>query len=48
MLKGEIAKAIEKGDVEAVQQLEKQLLSDRTTLRADCEEKKEKVRAAGK
>jgi hypothetical protein len=47
-LKGEIVKAIDKGDAEAVQQLEKQLLSDRKTLRADCEEKKEKVRASGK
>jgi hypothetical protein len=27
-----------------VGQLEKQLLSDRKSLRADCEEKKEKVR----
>jgi hypothetical protein len=47
-LKGEIVKAIDKGDAEAVVQLEKQLLSDRRTLRADCEEKKEKVRASGK
>jgi hypothetical protein len=47
-LKGEIVKAIDKGDAEAVQQLEKQLLSDRKTLRADCEEKKEKVRNTGK
>jgi hypothetical protein len=46
-LKGQIEKAIEKGDAEAVQQLEKQLLSDRKTLRAECEEKKEKVRNAG-
>jgi hypothetical protein len=30
-------------DAAAVEQLEKQLLSDRKTLRADCEEKKEKV-----
>ncbi len=44
LLKGEILKAIQKGDAEAVEQLEKQLRSDRTTLRADCEEKKEKVR----
>ena len=44
LLKGEIAKAIDKGDAEAMAQLEKQLLSDRTTLRAECEEKKEKVR----
>jgi hypothetical protein len=43
-LKGEIVKAVEKGDAEAVQQLEKQLLSDRKTMRAECEEKKEKVR----
>jgi hypothetical protein len=45
-LKGEINKAIEKGDAEAIQQLEKQLLSNRKTLRAECEEKKEKVRNA--
>ncbi len=47
-LKGEITKAIDKGDAEAVQQLEKQLLSDRKTLRAECEEKKEKVRSSSK
>ena len=47
-LKGEIVKAIDKGDAEAVEQLEKQLLSDRKSLRADCEEKKEKVRNSGK
>ena len=43
-LKGEIAKAIDKGDAEAVAQLEKQLISDRKSFRAECEEKKEKVR----
>jgi hypothetical protein len=43
-LKGEIAKAIDKGDDEAIQQLEKQLVSDRKSIRADFEEKKEKVR----
>ena len=43
-LKAEIAKAIEKGDAEAIEQLEKQLASDRKTFRADCEEKKERVR----
>jgi hypothetical protein len=47
-LKGEIVKAIDKGDAEAMQQLEKQLLSDRKSLRADCEEKKEKVRSSAK
>ena len=31
-----------------VAQLEKQLVSDRKSLRAECEEKKEKVRSSGK
>jgi hypothetical protein len=48
LLKDEIVKAIDKGDAEAVAQLEKQLNSDRKTLRAECEEKKEKVRNAVK
>ncbi len=43
-VKGEIAKAVDKGDLEAIEQLEKQLVSDRKTLQADLEEKKEKVR----
>jgi hypothetical protein len=43
-LKGEIVKAIDKGDAEAVEQLEKQLVSDRKSIRADFEEKKDKVR----
>jgi len=47
-LKGEIVKAIDKGDAEAVEQLEKQLLSDRKSLRADCEEKKDKVRSSAR
>ena len=47
-LQGEIAKAIDKGDAEAVAQLEKQLLSDRKSLRAECEEKKAKVRSPAK
>jgi hypothetical protein len=44
-LQGEIVKAVDKGDMEAMAQLEKQLVSDRKSLRADFEEKKEKVRA---
>ena len=44
VLKGEIVKAVERGDAEATEQLEKQLVSDRKSLRADSEEKKEKVR----
>ena len=45
LLKGEIEKAIANGDAEAVAQLEKQLLSDRKSLRAQFDEKKEKVRS---
>lgn len=44
LLKGEMAKALEKGDAEALEQLEKQLVSDRKSLQADLEEKKERVR----
>lgn len=44
-LKGELAKAIDKGDAEAIEQLEKQLVSDRKSVRAGFEEKKEKIRA---
>jgi hypothetical protein len=43
-LKGEITKALERGDEEAVTQLEKQLVSDRKSLQANFDEKKEKVR----
>jgi hypothetical protein len=43
-LKGEIAKAIDRQDFEAVESLEKQLVCDRKNLRADFEEKKDKVR----
>jgi hypothetical protein len=43
-LKGELGNAVAKGDFEACQQLEKQLVSERKSLQADLEEKKEKVR----
>ena len=43
-VKGEIAKAVDKGDFEVIEQLEKQLASDRKSLHAEMEEKKEKVR----
>jgi hypothetical protein len=43
-VKDELAKAIDRGDEEAVAQLEKQLVSDRKSLQADLEEKKAKVR----
>lgn len=42
LLKAEMTKAIDRGDDEALQQLEKQLTSDRKSLRADLEEKKAK------
>jgi hypothetical protein len=43
-IKDEISKAVNKGDFEAVEQLEKQLVSDRKSIQADLEEKKAKVR----
>ncbi len=45
-IRGEIEKAVDRGDEEAVGQLEKQLTSDRKSLRAELEEKKDKVRNA--
>ena len=43
-IKGELMKAREKGDFEAYESLEKQLTADRNNLRADLEEKKNKIR----
>jgi hypothetical protein len=43
-VKGELAKAAASGDYEAMEQIQKQLVSDRKTLQAELEEKKEKVR----
>ncbi len=45
LVKGQLQKAAEKGDAETYVQLEKQLVSDRKTLNAEMEEKKERVRA---
>ena len=47
-LKGELAKATANVDFEAVEQLERQLVSERKTLRAELEEKKDAVRKLGK
>lgn len=44
LLQGEIEQAIAKGDFETRQQLEKQLASDRKSIRAEFDEKKEQVR----
>jgi len=43
-LQGEITKAIDRSDGEAVAQLEKQLVSDRKSIRAEFDDKKERVR----
>ena len=45
-LKGQIAKAMEQGDFEALTSLEKQLSVDRAALQSELEEKKEKIRSA--
>ena len=45
-VKGELAKAMAKGDYEELEKLEKQLVSDRKSLQAELEEKKEKLRAS--
>jgi hypothetical protein len=45
-LKDNLAAAYAKGDYEAVAQLQKQMLSDRKSIAAELEEKKEKVRHA--
>ena len=45
-LKGELAKAVNAGEYDEIEKLEKQLVSERKTLQAELEEKKEKVRAA--
>ena len=47
LLQDEYKKAVAKGDVEAVEQIEKQLVSNRKTLEAEKEEKKDKVRSGG-
>jgi gamma-glutamylcyclotransferase (GGCT)/AIG2-like uncharacterized protein YtfP len=42
-VKGEVVKAIDRGDSEALEQLDKQMVSDRKSLQAELEEKKAKV-----
>lgn len=43
-LKGELAKAVEKGDGEAYEQIQKQIISERKSIQATLEEKKDRVR----
>jgi hypothetical protein len=45
LLQDELRKAAAKGDMEALEQIEKQLASNRKTLEAEREEKKDKIRA---
>lgn len=47
-LRGQIDKAMEEGDADTVQQLERQILAERRNLDSECEEKKEKVRRGEK
>ncbi len=47
-IQGEIVKAVDRGEFEAVEQLEKQLVAERKGLLADLEEQKEKIRTGGK
>jgi hypothetical protein len=48
LVDGERVKAIDRGEFESIEQLEKQLVSDRKSLQNELEEKKEKVRAKSK
>jgi len=43
-LQGELDKARSQGDFEAIEQLEKQLTSERKVIQAELEEKKEAIR----
>ena len=47
LVERERIKAIDRGEFEALEQLEKQLVSDRKSLQSELEEKKEKVRSKG-
>ena len=47
LVQGEIVKAVDRGDDEEIAKLEKQMVSDRKSLRAELEEKKDKVRQQG-
>jgi hypothetical protein len=44
LVQSELDKAEAKGDLEAIEQLQKQLISDRKSLAAERDEKKEQVR----
>jgi hypothetical protein len=44
LLKGEIEKAINRGEYEEIEKIEKQLAGDRKSLRTELEEAKDRVR----
>jgi hypothetical protein len=44
LVEGERTKALERGELEALEQLEKQLVSDRKSLQSELEEKKDQIR----
>ncbi len=44
LVNAELVKAEAKGDMEAIEQVQKQLISDRKSLQAERDEKKEQVR----
>jgi hypothetical protein len=48
LIQDEIEKAVDKGDDKAIEQLQKQLISDRKSLRATFESKREAVRQGAK
>lgn len=45
-LKGELTKAVSAGEYDEMEKIEKQIVSERKTLQAELEEKKEQVRNA--
>ena len=47
-LKGELTKAVQKGDGEEYALIEKQIVSERKKFQTELEEKKDAVRSAGK
>lgn len=46
LIRGQIEKAIDKGEDEEVERLQKQLVSDRQTIQAEFDEQREAVRKA--
>lgn len=47
-LKGELSKAIAAGDMDSIEQVDRQLSSEKRRLQAEMDEKKERIRNASK